>query len=108
MYYKNRETKEPTVFCVFYNSDFTEGRGPFVLDSVWISYEEAAKYIDNKPGIQGVKQKWSSLNSEYNDWYIKELPLIRNLEIKTAIDNAIIREQALKKLTAEERKILGL
>lgn len=106
MYYKERETKSPIIYCVFRNSDFTEGRGPMVLDSIWNNYEEAAKYIDNQPGIQGKKAKWSQ--SLYGDWEIKKMPIFQHIEDKQAIDNALLKQKALAKLTIEERKVLGL
>jgi hypothetical protein len=62
--------------------------------------------IDNKPGVQGIKAKWSK--EKYGDWEIREMPFILNVEEKERMDNDILRQQALKKLTIEERKILGL
>lgn len=106
MFYKESETEEPVVFVVFRNSDFNEGRGPDMMDSIWITQEEASKYIDQQPGIQGRRAKWSQ--ETHGDWYIKIMPLIKDCDSKFKIDNEALKQKALAKLTPQERKVLGL
>lgn len=84
------------------NSDLTEGRGPMVNDLAFMHKEDAAAYIDHRPGVMGRRIKWSEEN--YGDWIIEEIevreyPYNEQHEAKLKI---------LAKLTKEERKILGL
>lgn len=59
------------IYIVKRNSDSTEGRGPMVVDSVWLSREKANDYIDDQPGVMGVRQKWSHM--PYGDWTVTEI-----------------------------------
>lgn len=51
------------------NSDMTEGRGPMVMDSVWLDKQKANDYIDKQQGIMGRKLKWSE--EDYGDWRVE-------------------------------------
>ena len=95
-----------TIFAVYRNSDMTEGRGPMIIDSLWSDLQEAKKYIDIQPGIQGRMAKWSTM--KHGDWYIEELKVYNTSDQKNKEDNEIIRVRALNKLTDKERKVLGL
>lgn len=41
------------IFAVFKNIDMTEGRGPMVLDSLWVKRDLAIEYMKTKEGIMG-------------------------------------------------------
>lgn len=56
-------------YVVFRESDMTEGSGPFVIDSIWLTYKDAAEYIDQQPGVMGRIAKWSE--EKYGDWKIE-------------------------------------
>ena len=62
------------VFLTFRNSDTIEGRGPMVPDLCFVNREHAEAYIDEQPGVQGRKQKWSLMY--LGDWYVKEVDVI--------------------------------
>ena len=53
------------VFAVFKNADFTEGRGPMMLDKIFASESKACKYIDNQEGIFGAKSRDGLTMSEW-------------------------------------------
>ncbi len=55
------------IYIVERNADTTEGRGPMVIDSVWLDWNKAAAYIDDKPGVMGRRAKWSE---SPDDWRI--------------------------------------
>lgn len=42
-----------TIFLVYRNVDMTEGRGPMVVDSVWVSRQKAIDYMNTKLGVMG-------------------------------------------------------
>lgn len=48
---------EDKVFVVLRNADFTEGRGPMLVDSVYSTMEKAIDYILTRDGIYGSKQR---------------------------------------------------
>jgi hypothetical protein len=57
------------IYLVFRNSDMTEGRGPMIFDSAFLSKKKAEEYVDEKPGVMGRKMKWSE--RKYGDWEIR-------------------------------------
>lgn len=59
------------IYVVYVNADMTEGRGPMVVDSIWLNKSKAEKYIDSKEGVMGRKNTWS--NVAYGDWMIKSM-----------------------------------
>ena len=60
-------------FVVMRNSDMTEGRGPMMMDSIFIDRAEAVIYMDSQPGVMGRTVQWSKEN--YGDWRIEERPI---------------------------------
>jgi hypothetical protein len=107
------------VYVVKKNADFTEGRGPMLFDSVWEDGPEAVEYVRGKSGIYGSAQNIQM--SKYdcyayaNGYQINEVPIYESLKQKAdseaelqALQDQREREQALKKLTDRERKLLGL
>lgn len=59
------------VYCVYRNSDMTEGRGPDVLDQIFLNRSDAVKYMDAQPGCMGRRMKWSESKSA-GDWHLRE------------------------------------
>ena len=99
----NGSPKERTyVYMTRRNYDMTEGRGGMVNDLCFSTYELAAEYIDEQPGIMGRRAKWST--EKHGDWEIQTIEVLSNLV--TPEDRE--REKALAKLTEKERKLLGL
>ena len=94
------------VYAVYKNSDMAEGRGPSVLDCLIGDEDEAAKYIDHRPGVMGRTEKWS--NHNYGDWHYKKCPVYSSAAEVEVENNKAIKEQAISKLTREEKKALGL
>jgi hypothetical protein len=59
------------IHLVFKNADMTEGRGPMIFDSAWLSEQAAKDYIDSKPGVMGRLAKWSQ--EKYGDWEVRTI-----------------------------------
>lgn len=94
------------VYLTYKNSDTTEGRGPMVLDSIFLHRKDAAEYIDQQPGIMGCMGKWSE--EKYGDWQINEMDVYESFVDMKTITLAKEKAVALSKLTPKERQILGL
>ena len=100
------------IYVVLKNADFTEGRGPMLFDSVWENGDDAINYVSDQPGIYGSKQH-IELNkygfyAYANGYQIKEIPLFETYEGMEEIQKEKTRQQALAKLTKEEKEALGL
>jgi hypothetical protein len=89
------------------NSDEVEGRGPMVNDACFMFKKDAEDYINNMPGVMGRRAIWSSIEP-YGDWLIKEVEIYESLEVFRVARADTLRNNALAKLTVEERKILNL
>lgn len=59
------------IYLVYENSDMCEGRGPMIIHAAFTSFEEAAAYMDYRPGVMGRREKWSI--KKHGDWEIKEI-----------------------------------
>jgi len=48
------------IFLVYRNSDLTEGRGPMVLDKIFLDRERSIKFALKQPGVMGItgRQNW--------------------------------------------------
>jgi hypothetical protein len=101
------EGDEPMkVYLTYYNADDIEGRGPMVLDLVFLHRKHAAEYIDSQPGSMGDPGPWS--DKDFGHRMIKEVDVITHaIDVKEA-KLIKIRERALSKLTADEKLVLGL
>lgn len=65
------------VYVVFRNFDMTEGRGPMVLDKIFLDESKARKYMENQSGVMGVKSGWSKqLPNWCNDHKYEEISVI--------------------------------
>lgn len=94
------------IYQTFRNADDVEGRGPMIPDLAFLHYEHAAEYVDSQPGIMGRKGKWSE--DKYGDWYIREVEVLEYNVVEAKERKERIKEEALSKLTDEEREVLGL
>lgn len=101
------DNAERKVWIVMRNADTVEGRGPMVdVGLAFTNKEQADKYIDWKPGVMGRRLEWSKI--DHGDWTLKELTLLDTAPEGFERDKEAVIAQALKKLTAEEKQVLGL
>lgn len=66
------------LFLVYKNSDMTEGNGPMVVHSIWLSEKNANEFIDKQRGVMGRLPdiKWSEWPERYGyggDWQVKPI-----------------------------------
>ena len=100
------EPKEIIVYAAYCNADMTEGRGPMIIDLVFVKEEDAKDYINDQPGVMGRKVKWS--NKSYGDWIIRPIIVLNHSVIDKKKKQEQLKENALNKLTREEKAALGL
>lgn len=100
------------VYIVMKNADFTEGRGPMLLHSLWEDGEDAIGYIQKQQGIFGSIQKVErNKYGKYaycNGYEIQEKFVISKGSDIEAYQKQEVVQKALAKLTKEERSLLGL
>jgi len=96
---KNKE-KSMKVYVVLKNADFTEGRGPMLLDKVFVTMELARKYVMSKDGICGSKQDYNPRVSSKSDEYYNGYQ-IKTVEVLEYYNNEEIEK---KKKKIEELK----
>lgn len=93
------------VVVVNKNADFTEGRGPMLVDKIFDSMEAAEAYISAQPGIYGSPQS----KGKYGwNGYSTKVMRVHGKENWKEIGEKQERQEALKKLTAREKELLGL
>lgn len=99
-----------TVYSTYRNSDPTEGRGEAILDLTFASEEDATAYVESHPDPYHRPRQWT--DGRYGDWEIRPVEVVESLaDIPAANEYAKrrhIRQQALAKLSAEEREVLGI
>lgn len=90
------------VWIVYRNSaGRSEGRGSMILDKIFVHKDHAVDYIEN---VCGEKPNFYRDRAYYNFYSIEEKEVL----IKAFDAKAAKRQQALEKLTAEEKQLLGL
>lgn len=94
------------VYATYRNRDTVEGRGGMVIDKVFLHRKHAEDYIDEQPGIMGRKAKWSQ--EKYGDWTVETLEVLEYDVVEAKKRKENLREEALAKLSAEEKEVLGL
>jgi len=92
------------IYATYKNSDMTEGRGPMVMDKVFLHKDHANNYIDGKPGIMGRTAKWSQ--EKHGDWKVEEINVyeydVQEQEEKNKKDLQVV----LSSLTTREYDLL--
>ncbi len=101
-----QEFRKLVVYQTFRNSDMNEGRGLMVPDLAFTKRDYAARYIDSKQGVQGLRKKWSE--ERFGDWKIQELEVLDHDVVSSQEEMERVKKEALAKLTPYERKALGL
>lgn len=100
------------IYVVMMNADFTEGRGPMLFHMAFLHGEHAVEYVASQKGIFDSPQKVEMGKHGYyayaNGYVIKEVELIEDSIIDRQKLREEMRQQALNKLSPEEREILGL
>jgi hypothetical protein len=95
------------VWATYRNQDMIEGRGPMVLDKVFMEEDDAHAYINTKEGVFGRKppeEGWHS--SRMGDWEVKPLPILESLgDLEHQVYNQNL-ESAYAKLTDSERQAI--
>lgn len=94
------------IYQTYRNADMTDGRGPMIPDLAFLFKKHADEYIDSKQGVMGIWRKWSI--TEHGDWQVREIDVLESSVIDLEKERARIREEALCKLTDQEREVLGL
>ncbi len=89
------------IWQTYRNSDETEGRGPMVPDLAFLHQAHAERYIDEQPGVMG-------LLGRRGDWEIKPVNVIDYDIVQAKASKEKIRQEALRKLSREEKEALGL
>lgn len=98
------------IYLVMQNSDLTEGRGPMIFKAAFLEPGDALKYAKaiEPYGAEVSVGRYKSSYAYGQFTEVVETNLFENFASKVDIDNEIKRKEALQKLTAEERKLLGL
>lgn len=101
------------IYIVLKNADFTEGRGPMVFHNAFTTPALACDYVRVQEGIYGSKQevevvREKDVYARGNGYDILESPLYSSLDQVLTFEKEILKAQALAKLSAAERKALGL
>jgi len=94
------------IWQTYRNADMTEGRGPSIPDLAFVHRQHAADYIDAQEGVMGHKAKWSE--NTFGDWYMTKVEVLEYDYMESEQRKEKLKEQALNKLTQEEKVILGL
>lgn len=67
------------VYATYRNSDMTEGRGPMVMDKVFIDEKDATDYINQQDGVMGRKPDHGWQNANMGDWQVRPLTVLEHL-----------------------------
>jgi hypothetical protein len=89
------------VYIVLKNADMTEGRGPMFPFTVFLSKAVAQVFISKQGGVFGGPP-------DNGGWDIKEMEAYGTLEEYNKGKQEALKQSALKKLTREEKEVLGL
>lgn len=89
------------IWQTYRSSDDIEGRGPMVPNLVFLHQPHAERYIDEQPGVMG-------LLGRRGGWEIKPVNVIDYDIVQAKASKEKIRQEALRKLSREEKEALGL
>lgn len=91
------------VWATYKNEDMTEGKGPMVMDKVFLEEKDAHEYINQQPGIGGRKAQYGWQNNNWGDWQVKPLFIMEHLEDGEDYARRMLLERAYSKLTTQEK-----
>lgn len=94
------------VYATRKNGDMNEGRGPMVIDKVFLHRKHAEEYIDDKPGIMGRQSDKGWSNEKYGDWDIEEWEVLEYSLIDMEKEEQRLAKNAKSKLSNAEYKAL--
>lgn len=95
-------------FATYKNQDMIEGRGPMVLDKVFVQEEDANDYILQQSGVMGRKPEPGHGWTRMGDWEVKPLYILESLEDGPELEHQMAIKSGMAKLNAAERRALGL
>lgn len=91
------------VWATWRNSDMTEGKGPMVMDKVFMEEKDAHEYIDAQQGVFGRTAEHGWQNSDMGDWSVKPLYIMEHLQDGADYERQQLLERAYSKLTKQEK-----
>jgi hypothetical protein len=97
-----------TVWATYRNLDMTEGRGPMIMDKVFLNEEDAHVYVNEQEGVLGRrpsdfgKTGWEGMG----EWEVKPLIVLDSVRDAQEHDRELALRSAYSKLTEEERKAI--
>ena len=99
---------DKTVYVVMRNADFTEGRGPMVLDSIWSNASEAVKHAESMEPYGSKMEIGKYGYYAYGQFMQIKLENVNESFVdKRKERDEEDRKKALAKLSPKERELLG-
>jgi hypothetical protein len=95
------------VWGTYKNSDMIEGKGPMVLDKIFMNEDDAHAYINGQEGVFGRKPPehgWQ--NSRLGDWEVKPLVVLEHLQDGVAYEREQNVKRAYAKLLPQEKEAI--
>lgn len=94
------------VWATWRNSDMTEGKGPMVMDKIFMEQKDAHEYIDGQEGVFGRKPEHGWQNSDMGDWQVKPLFIMEHLQDGEDYEYQQAVQRAYSKLSPAEKKAI--
>lgn len=92
------------VWGTYKNGDITEGKGPMVLEKLFLHEDDAHTYINGQQGVFGRKAPeagWQ--NSRLGDWEVKPLVVLEHLQDGVEYEHEQNLNRAYAKLLPQEK-----
>lgn len=94
------------VWATYKNADMTEGKGPMVMDKVFLERKDADEYLLQQEGVFGRRPSpelgWQGMG----DWKVEPLFIMEHLQDGVDYERARLLERAYSKLTDAEKKAI--
>jgi hypothetical protein len=94
------------VWATYRNADMTEGRGPMILDKVFMEKDDANTYLLQQEGVMGRKPEDEYGWRRMGDWQVKPLFVMEHLSDGEEYERQQILQSAYTKLSKAERAAL--
>lgn len=91
------------VWATYKNADMIEGKGPMVMDKVFLEEKDAHEYVDGQEGVFGRRAEHGWQNSDMGDWTVKPLFIMEHLQDGEDYERRMLLERAYSKLTKAEK-----